>query len=76
MKTKFKIVDKDEQLTKIDTFIVNISMTDGSVETYENVMQFGPVQGSNLLSIMLSDGSAVVYNLNDNFKKYSFKKNV
>ena len=41
--------------------------------SYDNVIHIVPVQNLNLLAITLSNGETIVYPINDNIKKYSFR---
>ena len=53
--------------------ILDITLNDKSVESYDNVIHIVPVQNLNLLAITLSNGETIVYPINDNIKKYSFR---
>ena len=69
-----KVVDNTQQQPKQnDIFILDITLNDKSVESYDNVIHIVPVQNLNLLAITLSNGETIVYPINDNIKKYSFR---
>ena len=73
-KRKLKLASNNPEPTPdIKLFTVTLTLQDGSVETYEDVVQFGPVQGQDLLTLNLMGGETIVYPITGNIKKYTFR---
>jgi hypothetical protein len=65
---------KTTPLSEPERFHVIVALVDGSVEEYEDVVQFGPIPNRDLLGITSFDGVTEVYPLTGNIRKYRFHK--
>jgi hypothetical protein len=73
-KRKLKLASSNpDPSPQVKLFIVTLTLQDKSLEIHEDVVQFGPVQGQDLLTITLIGGETIVYPIKGNIRKYVFR---